>query len=100
MWVAAVYMGFVGIGFFVGRKVIPKGKTLKYADKLLTGLVFLLIFLLGSGVGADERVVSSLGSIGAISLAVSVLAMVGSVLGVIGLRKMLRVDRKGAKRHE
>jgi len=59
-----------------------------------------VIFLMGIKIGSDEQVISSLGAIGFSSLIVTVFAMTGSVIAVIGLRKFLKIDRKGTRRNE
>ena len=100
MWQIAVYMGFIALGVFVGRKGIPKGRGAKYTDKALMGCVFLLVFMLGTGIGSDEKVISSIGSIGAVSFAITVFAMAGSVFGIAVLRRILKIDRRGMKRYE
>ena len=73
---------------------------IKHADKVLLVLVYFVIFLLGTIIGADENVISSLASIGLISFILAIVAMAGSVAFVTGLRKLLGIDRYGIKQHD
>jgi len=99
MSVVALYFGFLFFGFLIGNKIIPRDKEIKYSNKIFPALVFFVIFLMGIIIGSDGKVISSLGSIGAASFILTILAMSGSVTGVIVLRKLLKIDRKGI-RHE
>jgi hypothetical protein len=56
--------------------------------------------MLGTMIGADEQVVSSLGSIGLTSFVLAIFAMAGSVSAIVVLRKFLKIDRKGIKSDE
>jgi len=99
MWIIALYFGFLIVGFFIGNKIVHREKEIKYTNKIFPALVFIVIFLMGIIIGSDEKVISSLGSIGAASFILTVFAMTGSVLAVTVLRKILKIDRKGI-RHE
>lgn len=97
MNLAALCLAFGAAGFVVGRKAVPKGRELKWLDRLLAALIFVLLFVLGAEIGSDENIVSSLGSIGLLSLALMVFAVSGSVVMVTFARKALRMDRKGRR---
>jgi len=99
MWVIALYFGFILVGFLIGSKIVPKGKEIKFTNTLFPVLVFLVIFLMGIIIGSDEKVISSIGSIGTIAFVLTLFAMTGSVLAVTLMRKLLKIDRKGI-RHE
>jgi len=99
MWVVALYLGFIVTGFLIGSKIAPKGKEIKYIDKIFAVLVFFVIFLMGTIIGSDEKVISSIGSIGLIAFILTIFAMTGSLLAVTLLRKLLKMDRRGI-RHE
>ncbi|MCL1983578.1 MAG: LysO family transporter [Clostridiales bacterium] len=85
------------LGFIVGRKAIPKDKDLKWIDKLLMVLVVALLFILGAEIGSDENIVSSIGSIGLVSLTLAVFALAGSAAMVTVARKALGIDKRGKK---
>ena len=92
--------GCLLFGCLAGSKIIPKEKTFKYTDKILFVLVILIVFLLGTMIGTEEQVVSSLGSIGLTSFVLAIFAMGGSVTAVTFLRRLLKIDRKGHKQNE
>ena len=96
----ALCFGCLLLGWLAGSKIISKKKSIPYADKILFVLVILIVFLLGTMIGTDEKVVSSLGSIGLTSFVLAVLAMGGSVTAVTLLRRFLKIDRKGYKQNE
>ena len=100
MWVFALYFSFLIIGFLLGSKTVPKGKEIKHTNMIFMVLVFLIIFLMGMVIGSDEKVISSLGSIGITSFVLAVSALTGSVLSVTALRKLMKIDRKGIRHYE
>jgi len=96
----ALCFGCLLVGWLAGNRIIPKEKTIPYFDKGLFVLVIIIVFLLGTMIGSDEQVVSSLGSIGITSLVLALFAMGGSVTAITLLRKLLKIDRKGIKQNE
>ncbi len=93
----ALYVGVIALGVFVGSRRAVRAKELKWLGRLQTVALILLILALGVEIGADEQVISSLGSIGASALVITLLALAGSVLAVLGARKLLKLDRFGRK---
>ena len=96
----ALYIGVIALGVFIGSRKAVREKELKWLGKLQTLALILLILALGVEIGADEQVISSLGSIGLSALVVTLLALLGSVLAVFGVRRLLKLDREGKKAHE
>ena len=95
----ALYVGVIALGVFLGSRKAVREKNLKWLGPLQTCALIFLILALGVEIGADEQVISSLGTIGLSALVVTLLALVGSVLAVFGIRKLLRLDREGKKAH-
>jgi len=100
MGTVALLISCIIIGILTGKKIIPKDKKLKHMDKVLFVLVFIIIFLMGTIIGADENVISSFASLGLISLVLAVCAMAGSAAFVSVARRLLGIDRYGIKEHE
>ena len=100
MGTVALLLSCIFVGFLTGKKIIPKHKTIKHMDTALFILVYLIIFIMGTIIGADENVISSLASIGIISFILAVAAMAGSAAFVSMLRRLLGIDRYGIKEHE
>ena len=93
----ALYIGVIALGVFIGSRKMVREKNLKWLGTLQTCALIFLILALGVEIGADEQVISSLGSIGVSALVVTLLALAGSVLAVLGVRKLLKLDREGRK---
>ena len=100
MGTVALVLCFIFLGFLTGNKIIPKNKKVKFADIAMLVSLYLVIFLLGTIIGMDENVISSLASIGLISFILAVTAMAGSAAAVSGLRRLLGIDRNGIRQHE
>jgi uncharacterized membrane protein YbjE (DUF340 family) len=100
MGIVALLFSCILLGFLTGSKLVPKDKIIKHTDKVLFTLVFLVIFILGTMIGADEKVISSLASIGLISFVLAIFAMAGSAAAVTGMRKLLKINREGIKQNE
>lgn len=93
----ALYIGVIALGVFVGSRKAVRESNLKWLGTLQTVALIFMILALGVEIGADEQVISSLGTIGLSALVVTLLALVGSVLAVLGARKLLKLDREGRK---
>lgn len=94
----ALYIGVIALGVFVGSRKAVREKKLNWLGRLQTVALIFLILALGVEIGADEQVIASLGSIGLSALVITLLALAGSVLAVLGIRKLLKLDRQGRNR--
>ncbi len=59
-----LYMALLGIGLLFGRKGIFGKKVYDSLDKLQMMCLMLLLFTMGINLGADKKIVESLGTIG------------------------------------
>ena len=100
MKLIAFYIGICAIGYFIGGKARKKQMELKGFGKVQTALIFLLLFIMGARIFANDKVVSSLGEIGISAFIMTVLCMGGSLLAVLITRKVLKYNRKGVKINE
>ncbi len=66
-----------GIGIGVGLRRIPN---LTIIGKLMTGVIFVLLFLLGKSVGKNDAIMNNLASIGMQAFIITSAAIAGSVL--------------------
>jgi len=66
----------IALGFFVGK--FPK--IIKGVDKMTTWSIYLLLFLLGIGVGLNEKIINNLHTIGLQALILTVGAVLGSLI--------------------
>ena len=92
-----LYLFFVAAGIFVGAKVLKPGREYKWVSRLQTAALMILIFTMGVNIGADERVLSSVGTLGIRALVVSLCTIAGSVLFVFAGRRLMGLDRRGRK---
>lgn len=92
-----LYLGMAFLGYFVGAKFTDKEKDYSWINKVTTGCLIVLIFTMGARIGADERVIQSLQTIGVKAAIITVFAFAGSILGCFAVRRMFRIDRKGVK---
>ena len=88
---------FLGIfsGYLFRKKVFASGETrlegvARWQGRLVTGLIWLLLFLLGIEVGSNDRIISALPTLGVEALVLSVAATLGSCLLAWGLWNTLK----------
>ena len=93
MTLLALYWSIMIACYLIAGKLRRHKDRFHFLDKLTSFFIYLLIFLMGLRMGADEEVTSSLGSIGIQALFVTVLTAAGSMLGAFAVRKLLHIDR-------
>lgn len=85
------------IGYLVGKRIREKSGRKPVAAKAATVAVLVLVFVMGTRIGADERVVANLSTIGVNAFILTIATFVGSILFVFLARKLVGIDRKGIK---
>jgi len=68
------------LGIVIGLFVSKYPKIVKGADKLTTWSIYLLLFLLGIGVGLNEKIINNLHTIGLQAMILTFGAVLGSLL--------------------
>lgn len=92
----ATYLALVVIGFFLGARPALRTRPLPWLGRFQTAALLLLIFTLGAELGANDQIVSSLGTIGLNAFFITLTSMVGSMLAVHALRRyVLKLDKQG-----
>ena len=76
-----------------------RNKKLSSIHRIITLLIWLLLFLLGIDVGGNEAIINGLGSIGFEAAIITLAAVVGSTLTAWGLWYFIAI-RPGKKRKE
>ena len=84
-----LYLALVALGAFLGSRPQIQSLPMPWLGRFQTAALLLLIVTLGAELGANEEIISSLGTIGLNALAVTLTSMVGSMLSVHALRKYL-----------
>ena len=90
-----LYWFMILIGYFIGSRCRSIKAKMSWTGKLLFIAIAALIFFMGIRMGASEEVIRNLGSIGLEALFMTVCVMAGSILAVMGVRKLLKMDRFG-----
>ena len=86
----------VALGAFLGSRPQIQSLPMPWLGRFQTAALLLLIVTLGAELGANEEIISSLGTIGLNALAVTLTSMVGSMLAVHALRKyLLKLNAQG-----
>ena len=93
MTLLALYWSIMIACYLIAGKLRRHKDRFHFLDKLTSFFIYLLIFLMGLRMGADEEVTSSLGSIGVQALFITFLTAVGSMLGGTAARKIVHLNR-------
>ena len=80
-------------GILIGY--VFRNNNLKFISKIITVLIWTLLFLLGIEVGGNQEIVRGLHTIGVEALVITLAAVLGSVIGALLLWKWIQ---KGNKR--
>lgn len=89
MFIAIGFMIFGGILGFLLRK-----KELRNISKIITILIWLLLFILGLEVGANPQIISGLTNIGVEALIITLAAVSGSAVAALLLWKYINNRKK------
>ncbi len=92
-----LYLGMALAGYIVGAKFLKKEKDYSWTGKMTTVCLVVLIFMMGARIGSDERVISSLQTIGIYAVVITAFCFAGSVLAVFIARKILGINKKGER---
>ena len=91
----------VVLGAFMGSRPGVRSRPMPWLGRFQTAALLLLIFTLGAELGANEEIVSSLGTIGLNAFVITITSMIGSMLAVHALRKyILKMDAFGRTAQE
>ena len=90
-----LYIGMLALGILVGSRRSVRSRTLPWLGRLQFVALIILIAIRGVAIGADDKVISSLGEIGLSALVITVFALAGSLLAVTLVRRLLGLDRQG-----
>lgn len=86
-----IVIAFIFMGMLLGYTI--RKKSTEWLSRLLTLLVWILLFLMGIEVGGNDRIMQALPTLGVEALVVSVLAILGSCVAVWLLWKY--INQKG-----
>ena len=92
-----LYLAVTVAGYFVGARLKKRDRELTWVGTLQTIVIIVLVFLMGSRIGANEEIVASLGTIGLISLAYTVIILIVTCAAYSVMRRLLGFDRYGVR---
>mgnify|MGYP001164606225 FL=1 len=75
-------------GILIGY--VFRNNNLKFINKIITVLIWSLLFLLGIEVGGNQEIIEGLHTIGIEALIITVAAVLGSVVGALILWKWIK----------
>lgn len=81
--IIGIMLAGIGIGYAL------RIKRLSWIQRVITVFIWLLLFLLGINVGANERIIQGLYSLGLDALIITLAAVIGSTLAAWGLWYLL-----------
>jgi len=87
-----VVIGFMLTGMLTGY--LLKNRRLTWINKVVTVLIWLLLFLLGIDVGGNQAIINGLHTIGLEALLITIFAVLGSVIGARFLWKWIYKEIK------
>ncbi len=91
----AMYWSAMVIMYVIASRLRNRKENFKWVNEAINVPIYVLVLLMGLRMGANKEIVDSLGTIGVQSVIVSVLVIGCSILGVILMRAVLKMDRYG-----
>lgn len=93
-----LYLAVTVVGYIIGAQMKKRGLKSSWIGRLQTLVIILLVFLMGSRIGANEQILESLDTIGLIAFAFTLIIFVFTCAGFFVTRKALGFDRYGIRR--
>ena len=81
------------IGFIIGYVLRNKTKFILFSNKATTLIIYMLLFLLGIGVGLNKTIVSNMVNIGLQAILITFGAMLGSLIFAYITYKLFFIQR-------
>lgn len=91
----ALYLGVAVIGYFAGSRLRHAAGIIRWTGRLQNAAIVVLIFTMGTRMGANRQVIENLNSIGLYALIMTVFIMAFSAAAITLARKIMGVDRQG-----
>ena len=93
-----LYYSIMVACYFIAAKLRDKKERLDVAvNNGLTAIMYIIVFLMGIRMGANEEVTANLGTIGVQSVIITVLTIALSMICVSIMRKVMKLDKHGDK---
>ena len=92
-----LYIAVTIVGYFVGARLKKQNKSWNWVGPMQTLVIIVLVFLMGSRIGASDEIVSSLGTIGIVSFVFTIVIMLMTVVAFTIARRVMGFDRYGRR---
>lgn len=90
-----LYMGMLMLGYFIASKAKVYQNRFGFVPKLIMGIAYVMVFVMGMKMGINEQVTSNLGMITLKAVVITVFCISGSMLAVFAVRKIFGMNRYG-----
>ena len=91
----ALYLAVTVAGYFIGSALSKRGIVPRFVGKLQTLVIMILVFLMGSRIGANDDIVASLSTIGLVSLVYTLIILAVTTAAFTVARRLMGFDRYG-----
>ncbi len=95
MFDIVLYLGMCVIGYVIAIPLRKHKEKLSWIGMAQTVAVLLLVFTMGSRIGANEEIIKNLSTYGVYAFLFTIITMTLSIIAVIFARKLLGIDRYG-----
>lgn len=92
-----IYLAVTMVGYIIGAQFRKRGMTPSWVGKLMTFVLIILVFLMGSRIGDNEQILASLDTIGLIALVYTLIIMAFACLFFTIARRLFGFDRYGIR---
>lgn len=86
--VIGIMFAGIGIGYLMRRQSLP------WINKIITALIWLLLFLLGIEVGHNEQIIRSLPTLGIEAFSIAIVCVLGSCISAWALWKHINSKKE------
>ena len=90
-----LYLAVTIVGYIIGAQLKKRKIKPAWIGRVQTLVIMLLVFLMGSRIGANEQILASLDTIGLVALAYTLIIMIFACAAFFVVRKMLGFDGYG-----
>lgn len=90
-----LYWAIMIIFYFIASKLRSYEDKFGFIGSALNVVIYVLVLIMGLRMGANEEVISSLGTIGVQAVFITAFTVAGSMLAVTVMRKILGLNRQG-----
>ena len=95
MTLLLLYWAIMIISYLIASKLRLYEDKFRFIGSALNVVIYILVLVMGLRMGANEEIISSLGTIGVQAVFITAFTVAGSMLAVTAMRKILGLNRQG-----